>query len=74
MSDNKSYRGPLDRSKVAGNEPYEMRYLVDKMSREFPDHSKKDVQQAAKESVAVKQFHNSRPMIENSIRLKLRNR
>lgn len=74
MSDNKSYRGPLDRSKVAGGEAYEMRYLVDKMAREFPSHSRKQVEQAAKESVSVKQFHNSRPMIENSIRLKLKNR
>lgn len=70
--DNKSYRGPLDRSKVAGNEPYEMRYLVDKMAREFPGQPRRAIEQAAKESVAVKQFHNSRPMIENSMRLKLR--
>jgi hypothetical protein len=74
MSDNKSYRGPLDRSKVAGGESYEMRYLVDKMAREFPNQPRKQVAQAAKESVAVKQFHNSRPMIENSMRLKLRNK
>ena len=73
MADNKSYRGPKDRSKVAGSEPYEVRYLVDKMAREFPQHSRPAVQKAAKESIAVKQFHNSRPMIENSIRLKLRN-
>jgi hypothetical protein len=74
MSDNKAYRGPLDRSKVAGGESYEMRYLVNKMAREFPAHSRRQVEQAAKESVAVEQFHNSRPMIENSMRLKLRNK
>lgn len=73
MSDSKSNRGPLDRAKVAGGESYEMRYLVDKMAREFPNQSRKQVEQAAKESVAVKQFHNNRTMIENSMRLKLRN-
>lgn len=74
MSDDKSNRGPRDRAKVSGTENYEMRHLVDKMSREFPSHSRSDVAQAAKESVAVKQFHNNRAMIENSMRLKLRHR
>lgn len=74
MPDDKSNRGPRDRAKVSGTENYEMRYLVDKMSREFPGHSRREVMQAAKESVAVTQFHSNRTMIENSMRLKLRNR
>lgn len=74
MSDNKSYRGPLDRSKIAGNQPYEVDHAARVLQQEFPGQSRRAIERAIVESTKVPQFHNNREMVMNSARLKLRNR
>lgn len=72
MADDKSKRGWQDRSKFNKNEPHEVRYLVDKLANSHPKAPKPAVTKAVLDSANVKQFHQSRKMIENSANLKLK--
>lgn len=72
MSDNKSLRGPADRSRISANEPYEVNYAAGQLAREFPTKSHAEIRKAVVDSAHVPQFHNNRQMVMNSARLKLR--
>jgi hypothetical protein len=73
MADNKKNVGQPDRALFSKKEPYEVDYLVGKLSGQFPSATHAEVRKAVIESANVKQFHNVRVMIENSAKLKLQN-
>ncbi len=73
MSDDKSKRGPTDRSKISGQERYEVYYAAKQLAPEFPGKPLSQIEKAVVDSTKVKNFHNSRPMVMNSARLKLKN-
>ncbi len=73
MSDDKSYRGPLDRNKISGREPYEVDYAARQLAREFPTKTRSEIERAITDSAKIPQFHNNRDMVMNSARLKLKN-
>ena len=72
MSDDKSKRGHPDRDLFNRHETYEVDYAVKQLAKEF-DNSKAEIRKALLDSAKVENFHNSRKMILNSARLKLRN-
>lgn len=74
MSDDKSKRGGQDRARLAGQQDYEVDHMARSLQREFPDKTRQEIERAITESAKVPQFHNNRIMVENSARLKLKNR
>ncbi len=73
MSDNPNYRGPGDRSRLAGLQPHEVDYAARLLQTEFPSKTRQSIEQAIRECASEPRFHNNRDMVMNCARLKLRN-
>ena len=66
MSDNLKNRGPADRRKVAGKQPWEVDTLARNIQPQVPGKSRAQIEAAIKQAAAVPQFHNNRKMVTNA--------
>lgn len=73
MSDNPNYRGPSDRSRLAGLQAHEVDYAARILQGEFTNKTRQQIENAIRECAAEPRFHNNRDMVMNCARLKLRN-
>lgn len=66
MSDNLKNRGPEDRRKVAGQQPWEVDTLARNIKPQVPGKSRAEVEAAIIRATKIPQFHNDRKMVTNA--------